>query len=109
MDIGCAEIVAGFANKDFPMKDGYIVTTLVEAGVDRKTALTISTAYDLLKTGKSAGDVISKTGTSLNELQLLLNAKNVTDDVKNIIIEEMKRQAEEKKKSEEKKKRETKD
>jgi len=103
MSLGLSEIIAGFADKDFALSEGFIVAVSTELGVDKKTAQKLAMIWDLFSVGTSAGDVVSKTGTTLDELALLLNSQCLSDDIKAQIQEYLKEQQQQKQKEEGKK------
>ena len=107
ISLGLGEIISGFSDKDFLLSEGFIVAIASELGVDRKMALKLAIAWDFLSVGQSAANVVSRTGTTLDELSLLLNAENLSKDIKTQIQEYLKiqkqKEEQEKKEKEEKK------
>ncbi len=100
ISLGLGGIISGFSDKDFPLSEGFIVAIASELGVDRETALKLAMAWDLFNLGQSAANVVSKTGTTLDELSLLLNAKDLSEDIKSQIQDYLKSQEKEKKQEE---------
>jgi len=94
MSFGLAEMLSGFADKDFPLTEGFIISVLTEAGVDKNTAQRAATIYDLLSVGTTAASAVSRTGSTLDELRLLLNVEELSEDIKKMIEEYIRQQEE---------------
>ena len=101
--LGVTDIISGFKDLDSPIPD-FIVTVATELGLDEEQAENLSLAYDALTLAVSAQNVVSKTGTTIDVLQTLLNSGNLTDDVKKKIERYIQEQEKSKQEQEKEKK-----
>ncbi len=78
---GLGQIVAGFAGKDYALKDGFINAVVNNLGGSEMTGLQLTIVYDLISFGMSVESAAKTAGVTVEELDAFANTKGLAEDV----------------------------